>query len=129
MNLKEFGVYFAKIRERSGYRSQRELAERSGVSHSTINRIESGSHKVSTENLKIIAPHLQDVSYEDLLLALGYIDNGGINEGDGIESTIRMLEKEAHELGLSLSDPQFIEMVKDSIKLIKFARGKDMKDS
>ncbi|NUU73977.1 helix-turn-helix domain-containing protein [Paenibacillus xylanilyticus] len=129
MDLKEFGVYFAKIRERSGYRSQRELAEKSGVSHSTINRIESGSHKVSTENLKILAPHLKEVTYEDLLHALGYIDNGATAENTGVETTIRMLEKEAHELGLSISDPQFIEMVKDSIKLIKIARGKDLNNS
>ncbi|MEY8748573.1 helix-turn-helix domain-containing protein [Bacillales bacterium AN1005] len=130
MDLKEFGVYFAKLRERSGYRSQRELAEKSGVSHSTINRIESGSHKVSTENLRIIAPYLKEVSYEDLLHALGYIDSGvATTENNGVEMTIRMLEKEAQDLGLSISDPQFIDMIKDSIKLIKLARGKDLKDS
>ncbi|MGG3278841.1 helix-turn-helix domain-containing protein [Paenibacillus solani] len=73
MNLKEFGVYFAKLREESGYRSQRELADVSGVSHSTINRIESGAHKVSPDNLKILASHLKGVDYYDLMRAVGYI--------------------------------------------------------
>lgn len=125
MNLKEFGVYFAKLRERSGYRSQRELAERSGVSHSTINRIESGSHKVSPENLKILAPFLKDVTYEDLMQAVGYIDVGESKPKHSIEETIRLLEEEAHKLGLSPSDPEFIQMVKDSMEIIRVARGKN----
>lgn len=74
MNLKEFGVYFARLREESGFRSQRELADVSGVSHSTINRIESGSHKVSPDNLKLLAPHLKGVDYYDLMKAIGYIE-------------------------------------------------------
>lgn len=75
MDLKEFGVYFAKLRMQSGYRSQRELAERSGVSHSTINRIESGKHKVTPENLKVLAPFLQNVEFSELMQAMGYIDS------------------------------------------------------
>ncbi|MGO4953066.1 helix-turn-helix domain-containing protein [Paenibacillus sp. DRB1-1] len=123
MNLKEFGIYFAKLRERSGYRSQRELAERSGVSHSTINRIESGSHKVSPENLKILAPFLKDVDYDDLMQAVGYIEVG--QPRNNVDETIRLLEEEAQKLGLTLSDPKFIEMVKDSMEIIRVARGKD----
>ncbi|WP_438498541.1 helix-turn-helix domain-containing protein [Paenibacillus sp. IHBB 3054] len=75
MNLKEFGIYFAKLREQSGYRSQRELALKSGVSHSTVNRIESGTHKVTPENLKALAPHLKDVDTDDLMRAMGYLEN------------------------------------------------------
>ncbi|QYK62479.1 helix-turn-helix transcriptional regulator [Paenibacillus sp. S25] len=123
MNLKEFGIYFAKLRERSGYRSQRELAERSGVSHSTINRIESGSHKVSPENLKILAPFLKDVDYDDLMQAVGYIEVG--QPRNNVDETIRLLEEEAQKVGLTLSDPKFIEMVKDSMEIIRVARGKD----
>lgn len=75
MNLKEFGIYFAKLREQSGYRSQRELALKSGVSHSTVNRIEAGKHKVTPENLKTLAPYLKDVDADDLMRAMGYLDN------------------------------------------------------
>ena len=72
MDLKLFGLEFTKYRERSGFKSQRELAEKSGVSHSTINRIESGSHRASPESLKMLAPHLKGVSYDELLEMLGY---------------------------------------------------------
>lgn len=72
MDLKKFGLEFAKYREESGFRSQRELAEKSGVSHSTINRIESGSHKASPESLKLLAPHLKGITYDELLILLGY---------------------------------------------------------
>lgn len=75
MDIKEFGVYFAKLREESGYRSQRELADVSGVSHSTINRIESGLHKVSPDNLKILAGYLKGVDYYDLMVGIGYIES------------------------------------------------------
>ncbi|CAH1202924.1 hypothetical protein PAECIP111891_02146 [Paenibacillus allorhizoplanae] len=73
MDLKEFAIYFSSIREQSGFRSQRELADKSGVSHSTINRIESGAHKASPETLQILAKHLKDVTYPDLLEKLNYI--------------------------------------------------------
>lgn len=73
MNRKEFGLFFADIREKSGYRSQRELAEKSGISHSTINRIEAGTHKVSVDTLKAIAPYLKNVTYEELLEKSGVL--------------------------------------------------------
>lgn len=49
------------------------MADKSGVSHSTINRIEAGKHKVTTENLKILAKYLKGVSYEELMAAAGYL--------------------------------------------------------
>ncbi|BAH44555.1 putative DNA-binding protein [Brevibacillus brevis NBRC 100599] len=75
MNLKEFGVFFARIREKSGYRSQRELADVSGVSHSTINRIEAGTHKTKHETLKVLATYLKDVTYEELLEKAGILED------------------------------------------------------
>ncbi|WP_254475889.1 helix-turn-helix domain-containing protein [Brevibacillus sp. HB1.4B] len=75
MNLKEFGVFFARIREKSGYRSQRELADVSGVSHSTINRIEAGTHKTKHETLKVLAAYLKGVTYEELLEKAGILED------------------------------------------------------
>ena len=75
MNRKEFGVYFARLREKSGYRSQRELADVSGVSHSTINRIEAGTHKTKHETLKALAPYLKGVTYEELLEKAGILED------------------------------------------------------
>jgi transcriptional regulator with XRE-family HTH domain len=73
MNLKEFGIYFAKIRINSGFRSQRELSEKSGVSHSTINRIEAGTHKPTIDTIRKLHPHLKNVVYTELLEKLDYI--------------------------------------------------------
>lgn len=75
MNRKEFGIYFARLREKSGYRSQRELADVSGVSHSTINRIEAGTHKTKHETLKALASYLKGVTYEELLEKAGILED------------------------------------------------------
>lgn len=74
MDAREFGVYFSKLREASGFKSQRELADKSGVSHSTINRIEAGSHKPSPQTLRSVAGVLRGASYEDFMNMVGYID-------------------------------------------------------
>jgi transcriptional regulator with XRE-family HTH domain len=76
MDLREFGFYFSRVRENSGFKSQRELADKSGVSHSTINRIEAGSHRASPDTLRQLADFLKGVSYEDLMQRLGYTDPG-----------------------------------------------------
>ncbi|MCZ8520163.1 MULTISPECIES: helix-turn-helix domain-containing protein [Paenibacillus] len=75
MNLQEFGAYFAQLRLKSGYRSQRELADKVGLSNATINRIEAGAHKASPETLMQIAPHLKNVTYEELAEKMGYMSN------------------------------------------------------
>lgn len=74
MELNEFGLYFSKLREESGYDSQRQLSQVSGVSNGTIARIESGTQKVSPETLKKLAPYLKEITYEGLLKAIGYIE-------------------------------------------------------
>lgn len=74
MELKEFGLFFLKAREESGYESQRQLAIASGVSNGTIARIESGTQKVTPETLKKLAPYLKSVGYAELMERAGYID-------------------------------------------------------
>jgi transcriptional regulator with XRE-family HTH domain len=73
MDLKEFGLYFAELREKSGYESQRQLSIHSGVSNGTIARIEAGTQKPTPATLKKLAPFLKGVEYEDLMEAAGYI--------------------------------------------------------
>ncbi|NOU63149.1 helix-turn-helix domain-containing protein [Paenibacillus sp. LMG 31461] len=79
MNIVEFGFYFAGLREKSGFKSQRQLAIASGVSNGTIARIESGTQKVSPETLKVLAPHLKDVDYDELMIKAGYIDESALD--------------------------------------------------
>jgi transcriptional regulator with XRE-family HTH domain len=82
LNPKEFGLQFSRIRESSGFRSQRELADVSGVSHSTINRIESGSHKTHPEIFKKLAPYLKGVTYEGLMEMAGYLETTSAQNND-----------------------------------------------
>nr|WP_246362576.1 helix-turn-helix transcriptional regulator [Paenibacillus alba] len=74
VNLKELGIYVTRLREKSGYDSQRQLADASGVSHSTINRLESGTHKTSSENLRTLAKYLKGITPNELLERAGYIE-------------------------------------------------------
>lgn len=72
--LKEFGLWFSKIREMSGYKSQRQLSLISSVSNTTISRIESGDQKANPGTLEKLAPYL-NCSFEDLMVKSGYIPN------------------------------------------------------
>jgi repressor LexA len=70
--LKEFGLWFSKLREESGYKSQRQLSLISSVSNTTISRIESGEQKANPKTLEKLAPYL-NCSFEDLMIQSGYI--------------------------------------------------------
>ena len=70
--LKEFGLWFSKLREESGYKSQRQLSLVSSVSNSTISRIESGEQKANPHTLEKLAPYLL-CSFEDLMVKSGYL--------------------------------------------------------
>lgn len=74
MNQREFGLYFAKLREKSGFKSQRQLSEVSGVSNGSIARIEAGTQQPTPPTLKKLALHLKEITYEELLSASGYLD-------------------------------------------------------
>lgn len=68
-----FGSYIKELRETNKL-SQRELAEKSGISNAEISRLESGERKKpSPMSLKVIAPFL-GVAYEELMQKAGYIE-------------------------------------------------------
>lgn len=67
------GSYLAQLRNERGL-SQRELAEKCGLSAAEISRVESGKRqKPSPATLKILAEHL-GVEYSDLMKLAGYIE-------------------------------------------------------
>lgn len=148
MDLKEFGIYFSKLREQSGYRSQRDLAEKSGVSHSTINRIESGTHKVTPANLKILARYLKNVDYKDLMLKAGYLGNEdipdhlqnavdqGVISRDDIDAAssgarvkneviAQLFEQYAEKYNVDLTDPAFHEILAKVFEILSIAQKKN----
>lgn len=71
VNRKELSKIIIELRNKKGY-SQRKLAMVSGVSNSTISRIENATSDADPETLKKIAPCL-DISYEELMKAAGYM--------------------------------------------------------
>ncbi len=70
-NRKNFGLWFADLREKSGFESQRQLAIAANVSPTTISRIEQGTQKAEPETLKKLSKYLK-ISYSDLMAKAGY---------------------------------------------------------
>lgn len=66
-----FGIWFAEIRIKAGFESQRQLSLASGVANSTIARIEGGQIKPSQETLEKLAPWL-GISRKDLMIKAGH---------------------------------------------------------
>ena len=78
MNL---GEYLIRIRNERGY-SQRDLAEKSGVSPAEISRVESGKRqKPSPTVLRALADTLV-ISYPYLLQLAGYMDDPSFGDED-----------------------------------------------
>lgn len=68
-----FGEFIKSLRKENNL-SQRDLAEKSGISNAEISRIETGERqKPSPMALKAFAPHLGK-TYEELLKQAGYIE-------------------------------------------------------
>lgn len=68
-----FGEYVKSLRANKDL-SQRDLADKSGISNAEISRLETGDRKKpSPKAIKSIAPHL-GVSYEHLMEKAGYIE-------------------------------------------------------
>lgn len=62
----EFGKYLKELRESKGFPSQRSLADKIGISNSTLAKIERGAHEASDETLHKIAEVLE-VNYIELV--------------------------------------------------------------
>lgn len=93
-----FSEYLKQIRLEKSI-SQRELAEKSGISNAEISRIESGARqKPSPDALKALAPIL-GVEYEDLMDKAGYL-SGKSYAGE---------RTEAHEKFIDILTPHLIK--------------------
>lgn len=62
----DFGKYLKELRESKGFSSQRMLADKIGVSNSTIAKIEKGAHEASDETLHKLA-EVFNMSYIELI--------------------------------------------------------------
>lgn len=79
-NSKEFGIYLAELREKSGYKSQRQLYLASGISSATLSRIETGKQKPLPDTLKVLSKFLKGVTYEELMERAGYLTESDNSE-------------------------------------------------
>lgn len=71
---RNFGEFLKRLRIQYGYRTQKQLAERSGVSQTTLSRIEAGTQKPQPETLRALAPHFPPYTFADLMNRAGYLD-------------------------------------------------------
>lgn len=76
----DFGKFIAYHRVKSGFRSQRQLAEKTGISSATISRIESGIQRPNADTLKVLAQHLHSTSLVELMVVCGYWDEDELLE-------------------------------------------------
>jgi len=92
-----FGEYLKQLRNEKSI-SQRELADKSGISNAEISRIETGGRqKISPDVLRAFAPVL-DVQYEELMNKAGYLNR----------STLMSENKEAEARFIEIVTPKLI---------------------
>ncbi len=133
VDAKQFGMYLAQLREQRGYKTQRGLALKAGISPATLSRIEAGIYKADPETLKKLAPFL-DVSYGKLMIVSGYmpgntnLDDEGFRMGLIIPAKAeRIVEMLVHARGLSDAD---YNMITDQVeRLVAYAQQKKRKTS
>ncbi len=128
--MSTFGERLKKEREMRGI-SQQELANRLNLSQSSVAYYEKDRKQPSQNTLTKIADFFDlDVDY-----LLGRTEKPQqVNENttsymsdrrNDADTTIHLLEKEARKLGLSPSDPKFLEMLSNAFDLLRIARGQD----
>lgn len=108
----EFGLWFANMRERCGYDSQRKLAIASGVANSTIARIESGTQLPEPETLAKLAPYLK-IGHRELMAIAGHL-----------ESNQEILTVDENEIYLTEEEKRFIRENRLLLGIVKGAANK-----
>lgn len=87
----DIGKFIAYHRVKSGFKSQRQLADKTGISSATISRIESGIQRPNVETLKVLSQHLHTTSLVELMVVCGYWDEDELLEpidfNNGTETT------------------------------------------
>jgi|SRR5690606_11349332 len=80
----EIGKFIEQHRKLSGFTSQRQLAEKSGISSATISRIEAGIQKPNPETLKELSRFLKSTSLVELMVVAGYWEQDDLLEEPNI---------------------------------------------
>lgn len=78
----KYGEFIKYHRQASGFKSQRQLAEKTGISSATISRIESEIQKPNPETLKELANYLKSTTFVELMVVCGYWNDEELLEVD-----------------------------------------------
>ncbi|MBO1003159.1 helix-turn-helix domain-containing protein [Pseudogracilibacillus auburnensis] len=114
------GDFIKDNRIKSGFGSQRKLAEKSGISAATISRIESGVQKPNPDTLKELSKYLTSTSFVELMVVGDYWDDddllepiqysGGSDSGTKLNETPYPYKTEKEFIGkLELSDEKLLK--------------------
>lgn len=110
-----YGDFIKAHRLKSGFKSQRKLAELTNISHSTISRIEKEIHKPDVESLKEIAKYLTSTSLVELMIVCGYWDKEDLLEDlpNSVEDIIRETNNNDSYLNKNIAknEDEFIENI------------------
>lgn len=70
----EFGEFLKKVRIQHGYKTQKMFSEVSGISQTTLSRIEAGAQRPLPETLMVMSEHLRPYTYGELMEKAGYFE-------------------------------------------------------
>src|SRR5690625_656147 len=73
MDVDNINNFLKKLRLQSGFKTQKDLSEASGVSQTTLSRIEAGTQKPKPETLRTLSKHFTGVDYLELMEKAGYV--------------------------------------------------------
>lgn len=88
-----YGEFIKKHRIESGFKKQKDLADKTGISAATISRIENEVQKPEVETLKMLTQHLATTSLVELMVVCGYANEDDLLEGLDENPTAVLLKK------------------------------------
>ncbi|MCR8844076.1 helix-turn-helix domain-containing protein [Paenibacillus sp. SC116] len=97
MKHDHFGDILKHLRKDSGFKTQKQLSESSGISQTTLSRIEAGIQKPMPDTLKMLAKYLQTSTYEQLMEKAGYFEKKLSYEDTIIEDKSTLINERTHE--------------------------------
>lgn len=107
MSGNNFGDFLKALRKQHGFRTQKQLAEASGISQTTLSRIEAGTQRPLPETLRILAKHLRPFTYGELMERAGYFE--GLPSED--RSFVSDLFDESEEAELDRNIDKIIKLI------------------
>ncbi|MDV2683777.1 helix-turn-helix transcriptional regulator [Alkalihalophilus lindianensis] len=111
-----FGKFIADHRIKSGFKTQRDIAEKTGISRATISRIEKEVQKPNVKTIKLLAEHLYTTSLNELMIVCGYWDEDDLIYDEvperlhsGNEKTSSYINEKEFSNNLELSNDKLLE--------------------